>query len=99
MKLKTISNSAQWRMYADAHGQGKLYDALYAYRVTPSWVSLHLAVIWNRQHCLQTANMAPHPMTEAEIDEERKTELIMEKKLRACRVNIIPRVGKLIKRI
>jgi hypothetical protein len=37
--------------------------------------------------------MAPHPMTEAEIDEERKTELIMEKKLRACRVNIIPRVG------
>jgi len=37
--------------------------------------------------------MAPHPMTEAEIDEERKTELIMEKKLRACRVNIIPRTG------
>jgi len=37
--------------------------------------------------------MAPHPVTEAEIDEERKTELIMEKRLRACRVNIIPRNG------
>ena len=27
-----------------------------------------------------------------EIDSERKKELVMEKKLRACRVNIIPRV-------
>ena len=27
-----------------------------------------------------------------EIDAERKKELMMEKKLRACRVNIIPRV-------
>ena len=28
------------------------------------------------------------------LDMERKEELLMEKKLRACRVNIIPRVGK-----
>ena len=28
-----------------------------------------------------------------EIDSERKKELLMEKKLRACRVNIIPRVN------
>ena len=27
-----------------------------------------------------------------ELDMERKKELMMEKKLRACRVNIIPRV-------
>ena len=29
-----------------------------------------------------------------ELDEERKQELIMEKRLRACRVSIIPKVGK-----
>ena len=32
----------------------------------------------------------PHPLIE--VDEERKKELMMEKRLRACRVNIIPRV-------
>eukprot|EP00092_Neocalanus_flemingeri_P053231 GFUD01062505.1.p1 GENE.GFUD01062505.1~~GFUD01062505.1.p1 ORF type:complete len:530 (+),score=118.84 GFUD01062505.1:81-1670(+) len=35
--------------------------------------------------------MAPHP--ETDLDAERKEELIMEKRLRACRVNIIPRNG------
>ena len=29
-----------------------------------------------------------------ELDEERKQELIMEKRLRACRVSIIPKVRK-----
>ena len=29
-----------------------------------------------------------------ELDEERKQELIMEKKLRACRVSIIPKVNR-----
>jgi hypothetical protein len=28
------------------------------------------------------------------LDEERKKELVMEKRLRACRVNIIPRVSR-----
>ena len=37
--------------------------------------------------------MPPLPSTDvSDLDEERKKELIMEKKLRACRVNIIPRV-------
>ena len=34
----------------------------------------------------------PHNDT-SDLDEERKKELIMEKKLRACRVNIISRVS------
>ena len=29
-----------------------------------------------------------------ELDEERKQELILEKKLRACRVSIIPKVDR-----
>ena len=33
-----------------------------------------------------------------ELDEERKQELIMEKRLRACRVSIIPKVSK-VKRV
>ena len=37
--------------------------------------------------------MPPHPDTDQGLDMERKTELIMEKKLRACRVNILPRVS------
>ena len=36
------------------------------------------------------------PLPENDIDEERKKELIMEKKLRACRVNIIQRVRAFI---
>ena len=36
----------------------------------------------------------PHNDT-SDLDEERKKELIMEKKLRACRVNIISRVSDL----
>ena len=40
--------------------------------------------------------MPPLPSTDSsDLDEERKKELIMEKKLRACRVNIIPRVNAL----
>ena len=39
-----------------------------------------------------------HPVlrkfSSGELDEERKQELIMEKKLRACRVSIIPKVGR-----
>ena len=39
-----------------------------------------------------------HPMlrkfSSGELDEERKQELIMEKKLRACRVSIIPKVSR-----
>ena len=31
--------------------------------------------------------------TSGELDEERKQELIMEKKLRACRVSILPKVS------
>ena len=31
--------------------------------------------------------------SQGELDEERKQELIMEKKLRACRVSILPKVG------
>ena len=41
------------------------------------------------------ARMPPLPHTDT-CDEERKKELIMEKKLRACRVNIISRVSKSI---
>ena len=38
--------------------------------------------------------MPPLPHTDpCDLDEERKKELIMEKKLRACRVNIISRVS------
>merc|ERR1712012_854454 len=38
--------------------------------------------------------MPPLPSTDvSDLDEERKKELIMEKKLRACRVNIIPRTA------
>ena len=39
-----------------------------------------------------------HPVlrkfSSGELDEERKQELIMEKKLRACRVSIIPKVSR-----
>jgi len=35
--------------------------------------------------------MAPQPDKDVEIDMERKQELIMAKKLRACRVNILPK--------
>ena len=39
-----------------------------------------------------------HPVlrkfSSGELDEERKQELIMEKKLRACRVSIIPKVNR-----
>merc|ERR1712038_1483979 len=35
----------------------------------------------------------PHTADPCDLDEERKKELIMEKKLRACRVNIISRPG------
>ena len=42
-----------------------------------------------------------HPVlrkfSSGELDEERKQELIMEKKLRACRVSIIPKVGRVIR--
>ena len=31
--------------------------------------------------------------SQGELDEERKQELIMEKKLRACRVSILPKVS------
>ena len=34
-----------------------------------------------------------------ELDEERKQELILEKRLRACRVSIIPKVGNEIGKI
>ena len=37
----------------------------------------------------------PHNDT-SDLDEERKKELIMEKKLRACRVNIISRVRRIM---
>ena len=38
--------------------------------------------------------MPPLPHNDSpDLDEERKKELIMEKKLRACRVNIIQRVS------
>ena len=36
--------------------------------------------------------MAPQPTVE--VDLERKEELILAKQLRACRVNILPRVGR-----
>ena len=39
------------------------------------------------------------PLPENDIDEERKKELIMEKKLRACRVNIIQRVRAFIRNV
>jgi hypothetical protein len=32
--------------------------------------------------------------TSGELDEERKQELIMEKRLRACRVSILPKVSR-----
>ena len=42
------------------------------------------------------ARMPPLPHNDTcDLDEERKKELIMEKKLRACRVNIISRVSDL----
>ena len=45
-----------------------------------------------------TVKMPPLPHTDNnDLDEERKKELIMEKKLRACRVNIISRVSVDIK--
>ena len=60
---------------------------------------------------LVVAEMAPQPVqevlgglrpasqparkTSGELDEERKQELIMEKKLRACRVSILPKVSAL----
>ena len=37
----------------------------------------------------------PARKTSGELDEERKQELIMEKKLRACRVSILPKVRAL----
>ena len=43
---------------------------------------------------LRPANQ-PTRKTSGELDEERKQELIMEKKLRACRVSILPKVRKL----
>ena len=46
---------------------------------------------------LITGSMPPLP--ENDIDEERKKELIMEKKLRACRVNIIQRVRAFIRNV
>ena len=33
--------------------------------------------------------------SQGELDEERKQELIMEKKLRACRVSILPKVSRI----
>ena len=36
----------------------------------------------------------PVRKTSGELDEERKQELIMEKKLRACRVSILPKVSR-----
>ena len=39
------------------------------------------------------AHQQPVRKTSGELDEERKQELIMEKKLRACRVSILPKVG------
>ena len=39
------------------------------------------------------AHQQPVRKTSGELDEERKQELIMEKKLRACRVSILPKVS------
>ena len=44
------------------------------------------------------AHQQPVRKTSGELDEERKQELIMEKRLRACRVSIIPKVSK-VKRV
>ena len=42
---------------------------------------------------LRPASHQPVRKTSGELDEERKQELIMEKKLRACRVSILPKVS------
>ena len=42
---------------------------------------------------LRPASQPVRKTSQGELDEERKQELIMEKKLRACRVSILPKVG------
>ena len=50
--------------------------------------------IYTIQPVLYSVVMPPHPDMEiVGMDQERKKELVMEKRLRAARVNIIPRVG------
>ena len=57
-----------------------------------SCLSLSLSV--SQCQAVRLARMPPLPHTDpCDLDEERKKELIMEKKLRACRVNIISRVS------
>ena len=41
---------------------------------------------------LRPASQPVRKTSQGELDEERKQELIMEKKLRACRVSILPKV-------
>ena len=43
---------------------------------------------------LRPASQPVRKTSQGELDEERKQELIMEKRLRACRVSIRPKVGK-----
>ena len=42
---------------------------------------------------LRPASQPVRKTSQGELDEERKQELIMEKKLRACRVSILPKVS------
>ena len=56
-------------------------------------------IITKSKQVVMLAGLAPldHPTlrpSTGELDEERKQELIMEKRLRACRVSIRPKVGK-----
>ena len=56
------------------------------------WLSCSVPVL-----SVRLDKMPPLPHTDTcDLDEERKKELIMEKKLRACRVNILPRVSLMI---
>ena len=56
-------------------------------------VQLETRIAAARDNCEGMMPPLPNTIDSSDLDEERKKELIMEKKLRACRVNIIPRVS------
>ena len=67
-------------------------SALYSCCLSVSqWLSCSVPVLSVR---LDRMPPLPHTADPCDLDEERKKELIMEKKLRACRVNIISRVSE-----
>ena len=62
-------------------------------RVHPASLKLpvHVCELSDRKQFLVSYKMAPHPH-KVELDLDRKEELLIAKQLRACRVNILPRV-------